>query len=324
MKSGFFDNTEVVSEDFARLVSGIVTSGVLNDSKGELLVTPGGGMKVSVAPGYCWIEGHFGRAEVTETLSIDTASGSVGRIDRIVARCDYSTCKVSLKVIKGEEGSEPTPPPIVRDGTYYDLGLATVSVPAGTIEITDSLMTDTRADSSVCGGCLMRTGVVLDLSGKADKTALAEANTRIDKNAEDIAVQAARGLARKTFEGASETIEQDYVKSCTVNVPGDFKNAGVLKLSVSGAATIFYPDDTEIGDAEVSGRGVCTLYGVGDTVNEGFSLYNGSIADGMMSCTITLNETYIEVTVTITGLSIRESAKKISATVSDISGVFMT
>lgn len=242
MKSGFFDNTEVVSEDFARLVSGIVTSGVLDDDVNTLKITAGGGMKVSAAPGYCWIEGHFGKAEAAETLTIDTASGSVGRIDRIVARCDYGACKVSLVVLKGEEGSEPTPPPIVRDGTYYDLGLATVSVPAGTIEITDSLITDTRADSVVCGGCLMRTGVVLDLSGKADKSALAEANARIDKNAEDIAVQAARGMVTRSYAGGSTEAE---ASTCSVGVAGDCSGAAVVKVTGSFTATRKYYDSLE-------------------------------------------------------------------------------
>lgn len=322
MKSGFFDNTEVVSEDFARLVSGIVTSGVLDDDVNTLKITAGGGMKVSAAPGYCWIEGHFGKAEAAETLTIDTASGSVGRIDRIVARCDYGACKVSLVVLKGEEGSEPTPPPIVRDGTYYDLGLATVSVPAGTIEITDSLITDTRADNAVCGGCLMRTGVVLDLEGKADKSALAEANARIDKNAEDIAVQAARGMVRKNFEGASVTEEYEYITSCTVNIPGDYKNAAVLNLRVSGAATITYPD-SEISDSDITGASVFTLFGVGDTKTITFQMYHENVSSGSMTCTVTLNESYIEVTGNINA-PLKSHAKKLGVAVDNISGVFLS
>ena len=263
MKSGFFDNTEVVSEDFARLVSGIVTSGVLDDDVNTLKITAGGGMKVSAAPGYCWIEGHFGKAEAAETLTIDTASGSVGRIDRIVARCDYESHKVYLTAIKGEEGAEPTPPPIVRDGTYYDLGLATVSVPAGTIEITDSLITDTRADSAVCGGCLMRTGVVLDLEGKADKSALAEANARIDKNAEDIAAQAARTMVTRSYAGGSAETE---ASDCSVSVPGDCSGAAVVRVKGSFTATRRYYDteEKEYTDSESTTFEI-TLFGEGDS-----------------------------------------------------------
>lgn len=323
MKSGFFDNTEVVSEDFARLVSGIVTSGVLSDNYGELFVASGGGMKVSVSPGYCWIEGHFGRAEAAETLAIDTASGSVGRIDRIVARCDYEAHKVYLAVIKGEEGAEPTPPPIVRDGTYYDLGLATVSVPAGTIEITDSLITDTRTDNAVCGGCLMRTGVVLDLDGKADKSALAEANERIDKNAEDIEVQAKRTMTRRSFTGASA---EKAAANCSVNVPADFGGLGVLRLKVNVVANTHTVDPTygeELShDYEFRGSGELTLIGVGDSVSGEITITTGS-SNKSCSITATVAEGYVTATAAYS-CGNYETAKKTTVTVSDIIGVVMT
>lgn len=316
MKSGFFDNTEVVSEDFARLVSGIVTSGVLNDSYGELQVTAGGGMKVSVSPGYCWIEGHFGKAEAAETLAIDTASGSVGRIDRIVARCDYEAHKVYLTAIKGEEGAEPTPPPILRDGTYYDLGLATVSVPAGTIEITDSLITDTRTDNSVCGGCLMRTGVVLDFAGKADKTALDEAYALIDKNAEDIAAQAARTMARKTFDGASGEAAASYY---TLGIPGDFTGAGVVE--VSGKAEVRREYDDSIGTHYTENYSFdfdVMLIGVGDS-----QTVTNSGQYGTAKFIATLTDSGIEAklsTVAVSGSTITRAA----VAASTVKGVFLT
>lgn len=316
MKSGFFDNTEVVSEDFARLVSGIVTSGVLNDSYGELQVTAGGGMKVSVSPGYCWIEGHFGKAEAAETLNIDTASGSVGRIDRVVARCDYEAHKVYLTVIKGEEGAEPTPPPILRDGTYYDLGLATVSVPAGTIEITDSLITDTRTDNAVCGGCLMRTGVVLDFAGKADKTALDEAYALIDKNAEDIAAQAARGLVRKTFDGASGEAAASYY---TLGIPGDFTGAGVVE--VSGKAEVRREYDDSIGTHYTENYSFdfdVMLIGVGDS-----QTVTNSGQYGTAKFIATLTDSGIEAklsTVAVSGSTITRAA----VAASTVKGVFLT
>ena len=324
MKSGFFDNTEVVSEDFARLVSGIVTSGVLDDDVNTLKITAGGGMKVSAAPGYCWIEGHFGKAEAAETLTIDTASGSVGRIDRIVARCDYESHKVYLTAIKGEEGAEPTPPPIVRDGTFYDLGLATVSVPAGTIEITDSLITDTRADNAVCGGCLMRTGVVLDLEGKADKSALAEANARIDKNAEDIAAQAARTVIRKSFAGGSAENRAD---NCSVNVPAELDGLCVLRLKADIVANTHTVDPVYGEELRKDYVSTCsctiTLIGIGDNVTvpvvitDGNSHHlNGSINAIVNNQSLTIKAKY--------SCSGYVTADKTTVTVSDIIGAFMT
>lgn len=156
MRSGFFNNTEVWAEDFARYAFGMMSNGVLLDDATALKVTAGGGMSVNVAPGYAWAEGHFGKVESAENLPVTNADGTYTRIDRVVARLDMSLKTFSLAVIAGEIGSDPEPPDIVRDGTIYDLGLATITIPPGSLEITDAMITDTRANTSVCGGAFPR------------------------------------------------------------------------------------------------------------------------------------------------------------------------
>jgi len=156
MRSGFFNNKTVWAEDFAKFAGGILTSGILADEETVLQVSAGTGMTVSVAPGYCWINGYFGFAETAEVIELDDADGTYARIDRIVARLDLSTKKVTLTVIKGELAATPEAPDIVRDGTIYDLGLATVAIAAGTLEITSSMITDTRRNTTVCGGVYPR------------------------------------------------------------------------------------------------------------------------------------------------------------------------
>lgn len=42
-------------------------------------------------------------------------------------------------------------PALVRNGDFYDLGLATITVPASAISITNSAIQDTRTNSAVCG-----------------------------------------------------------------------------------------------------------------------------------------------------------------------------
>lgn len=331
MKSGFFDNTEVVSEDFARLVSGIVGNGVLDDGSNSLEVSPGGGMKVSVSVGYCWIEGHFGKVETPEKLNIEAASGSAARIDRIVARCDYSSCKVSLTVIKGEETDNPTPPPIVRDGTYYDIGLATVSVPAGTLEITTELITDTRTDTSVCGGCIMRTGEKIALDGKADKSEVAALESaigaRLDKDEGDIAELKARGLVRKTFESAS--IEHaGHIGSDTysLEVPAELSGLGVLRLTVSVEVTFKHNDNDETYTG--NGSTAVILIGIGDGTSANFDLMgivgSGSSDIAICSASARCDENKIYVNVAISGYSAYSSISAVKISASNISGVFLT
>ena len=174
MRSGMFDNTEVYSADFARFAAGLLTNGVLADSTTALQVSAGTGMQVSVAPGYCWINGRFGVAETAETLSIAAADGSLGRVDRVVARLDLSAPSVSLQVIQGEASASPEAPALVRSGNYYDLGLALVSVPAGTLAITSSLITDTRDNADVCGAVIYRNADSLALDTKANAASATE------------------------------------------------------------------------------------------------------------------------------------------------------
>lgn len=156
MRSGFFNNTEVWAEDFARYAFGMMSNGVLLDDATALKVSAGGGMSVNVAPGYAWAEGHFGKVESTENLPVTNADGTYTRIDRVVARLNMSLKTFSLGVLAGEIGSDPQPPDIVRDGTIYDLGLAIITIPAGSLEITDAMITDTRANTAVCGGAFPR------------------------------------------------------------------------------------------------------------------------------------------------------------------------
>jgi microcystin-dependent protein len=152
MRSGFFNDTEVWAEDFAEFAAGILTNGVLANTETALKVTAGTAMTVQIDAGYCWINGHFGHAQYTEGIELATADGSLPRADRIVARLDMSTNAVYLQALEGTPAADPTPPSVRRDGTYYDLSLAIVTIPAGTLTITDAMITDTRRDDATCGG----------------------------------------------------------------------------------------------------------------------------------------------------------------------------
>lgn len=172
MYSGFFEDTDVYAEDFARFAAGILSNGILADDSNTLKVTAGSGMAINVAPGYCWINGHFGKCEYEETFEVSPSDGTYGRYDRVVARLDASSKKISIFVRKGTPSESPEIPKVLRDGTFYDLGLAVIYVRAGALTISNSDITDTRNDSVVCGAVTARTADKLALDGKADKSEL--------------------------------------------------------------------------------------------------------------------------------------------------------
>ena len=68
----------------------------------------------------------------------------------------------------------------MRDGTYYDLGLATIYVAHGTTAITNAMITDTRFNTSVCGQ-------VYNLAENVDTTSLfAQYDAKLTQLIEDM------------------------------------------------------------------------------------------------------------------------------------------
>lgn len=123
-------------------------TGVFN---GEMAVTANDDMSVTVAAGYCNIKGKV-KNFVNETkLDLETASGTLDRIDTVILRRNDTDRDIQILVQTGGYSNRPTPIPLSRTGAYYDLKLAEIYVSAGTIKITQAEITDTRADADVCG-----------------------------------------------------------------------------------------------------------------------------------------------------------------------------
>ena len=123
-------------------------TGVFN---GQMEVTANDNMTVSVAGGYCNIGGKVKNFVNATTLDLETASGTLDRIDTVILRRNDTDRDIELLVVTGGYSNNPTPPPLVRSGAYYDLKLCEIYVAAGTVAITQAEITDTRANADVCG-----------------------------------------------------------------------------------------------------------------------------------------------------------------------------
>ena len=134
------------------------TSGVYAAGGNAAVTAVSSTMTVSVAPGIGWLTDADGNGIVwwstaAQVLSIDAAHTTLNRIDRIVVEWyvgDYSD-KPEIKVLKGTEASTPTAPALTNTSLTRQISLAQVSIPAGTTELTNLLITDERLDPSVCG-----------------------------------------------------------------------------------------------------------------------------------------------------------------------------
>lgn len=173
--SGFFDAIEsdgsydrtYSSADYCDNLATIIKNGVRYSSDNDLQVTAGVGMALNVAIGRAWINGHYFYNDTVYTgLTIGTApTGNQSRIDRVVVRLDTSlaTRAASLMVIQGTPAASPIAPALTRNDSIYDLCLAEITVPAGATAITSAMITDTRADGTVCGWASSVTPAIMSM-----------------------------------------------------------------------------------------------------------------------------------------------------------------
>lgn len=137
------------------------TSGVFA-STGHFDASITGAREVTISSGLAWIKNadFKGKSVLNDAdvpISIPIADGVLDRVDRIVLQFSKTANATSIVLKSGTPSAAAVAPAIVQTETVYELGLYTVSVPAGSTAILASHVTDTRMDETVCG--LMRDGV---------------------------------------------------------------------------------------------------------------------------------------------------------------------
>lgn len=164
MRSGFF-NSEIIGYDaenmpvfdraeeasfFAKYFSQFISNGVFPNPSTNMQVLATTGMQVKVSIGVCYINGYMGWVEPAETFEIEE-SDLQARIDRIVARLDFTDRSIKLYVKKGTPLGNPVAPELQRDYDIYEIGLADIRVNANAIAITQENITDLRLNTELCG-----------------------------------------------------------------------------------------------------------------------------------------------------------------------------
>lgn len=154
-KSGFFNSTGgdrvYNATDFASYFGKLVSNGIFYALPTNLQVTAGSGMQVVVLAGSAWINGYA--YENTDTLELDiaTADGVNPRIDRVVVRWSAVDRSIRLVMLTGMATASPVAPALTRNNDVYELGIADIVVPKGTVLIVAQNITDTRLNTSLCG-----------------------------------------------------------------------------------------------------------------------------------------------------------------------------
>lgn len=156
-RSGFFNALNVNgvydrkynANDYCDNLAVIISNGVLRSADDDLKVTASG-MTLTVGVGRAWINGHYYYNDSPVSFAIASAPIGGARYDRIVLRFNkaLSARDISLVYVQGAESNNPVKPSPIREGDIYDLVLADIYVGTNANNVT---VTDTRADTSVCG-----------------------------------------------------------------------------------------------------------------------------------------------------------------------------
>lgn len=87
------------------------------------------------------------------TLTHDVADGVLNRIDRIVVTWETTNYVAlpEISILKGTASSSPVPPALTNNNIQRQISIARVNIPAGTVSLSASMITDERLDPSVCG-----------------------------------------------------------------------------------------------------------------------------------------------------------------------------
>ena len=121
-----------------------------------------GTRQITIAPGLAWInyddfKGVSVCSRENTALTVPDADNTLNRVDRVVLQFDTSNNLTAIRLKPGTPAVAAQPPEILQNHNQYELGLCTISVPAGSTAITAADITDTRTDEAVCG--VMRDGV---------------------------------------------------------------------------------------------------------------------------------------------------------------------
>lgn len=121
-------------------------------------------MSVEVSDGVGWLSNDKGDGivfwndnEQTNgsklTLTHDVADGVLDRIDRIVVTWETTNYVAlpTISILKGTASSNPVAPSLTNNNIQRQISLAKVSIPAGTVSLSPTMLTDERLDPEVCG-----------------------------------------------------------------------------------------------------------------------------------------------------------------------------
>lgn len=152
---GFFNSVngdrKYNADQMSNYFEGLVSDGVYNGVGNSMVVQASSGMNITVGSGRAIIGNKWIKNDSAYTLTVTGSHPTLNRYTAVVIKLDKVNRNISITTIDGTPASTPTKPTITNSQTVMYLVLAYVYVGAAVTSISQSNITDTRTDSTVCG-----------------------------------------------------------------------------------------------------------------------------------------------------------------------------
>lgn len=140
-------NADQMSEYF----KGLITNGVYESVDEAMQVLATTGMTVRVGRGRAIIDCKWINLDTVEDITLAASHVTLNRYTAICVHLDIANRLMEIVAINGANASDPVRPTPTDTATDKYLVLAYVYVGAGVTTITQANITDTRANTNICG-----------------------------------------------------------------------------------------------------------------------------------------------------------------------------
>lgn len=140
------------SEQISNMFEGLVTSGVYESVGDALIVKEKSGLTVEVGTGRIVMsDGKWMRNDAKLDITLAAAHLTLNRWSAIVVRADRTNRTITIVEKAGTAATNPAKPTMTVSQTIEEKCLAYVYIGKGVTTITQTNITDVRADASLCG-----------------------------------------------------------------------------------------------------------------------------------------------------------------------------
>ena len=139
------------ADQMSNYFKGLITNGVYESVDDALIVKATTGMTVSVGTGRATIDCKWINVDAIVNLSINASHVTLNRYTAVCLHLDIGNRLIEIVAIDGTNATTPTKPVPTNTSTDKYLVLAYVYVGAGSTAMTQSNITDTRANTNICG-----------------------------------------------------------------------------------------------------------------------------------------------------------------------------